>query len=167
MRWLYIFRKTLKNVAFTGSYLDLIDVPPSPASAPIITASDGLEAVPVVDGLDIQMIDVGTAGTYGIVTTNVKGQVTAGKRQMIFSGVTNASGVYSANFGVTFAAAPNVQAQIVGGTSNQVVTITVTATGFSATLVQRNAVTLLGLEVLLAGTTPVNGGRIDVLITEK
>ena len=34
-------------------------------------------------------------------------------------------------------------------------------------MVQRNAVTLLGIEVLLAGTTPVNGGRVDVLITEK
>lgn len=108
-----------------------------------------------------------TAGTYGRVTVNAKGLVTAGKRQETYSGTTNASGVYSVTFGTPYSVAPNIQANIVGGTANQIITMTVSTTGFTCTVVQRNSVTLLTIEVLLAATVPVNGGSVDVLITEK
>lgn len=89
------------------------------------------------------------------------------KKQETFSGTTNASGVYTVTFATAYAVAPNIQANIVGGTSNQVVTMTVTTTGFTCTVVQRSAVTLLTVEVLLAATTPVNNANLHVLITER
>lgn len=108
-----------------------------------------------------------TAGTYGRVTVNAKGIVTAGKRQETFSGTTNASGIYTVTFGSSYSVAPNIQANIVNGTNNQVITMTASTTGFTCTVSQRNAVTLLGIEVLLATAAPVNNSTVDVLITEK
>lgn len=108
-----------------------------------------------------------TAGTYGVLTVDAKGRATSGKRQETYSGTTNGSGVYSVTFGTSYSVAPNIQANIVGGSSNQVITMTVSTTGFTCTVVQRNSVTLLATEVLLANTTNVSGANVDVLITEK
>lgn len=117
----------------------------------------------------ISLTTTGTGpATYNNTTgvLNVPTPATA-KKQETYSGTTNASGVYTQTFPVAYSVAPNIQANIVGGANNQVVTMTVTTTGFTCTVVQRSAVTVLGLEVLLAGTTPVNAAKVDVLITEK
>lgn len=109
-----------------------------------------------------------TAGTYGRITVDSKGRATAGKRQEVYSGTTNATGEYTVTFGSSYSATPNIQANLVGGTANQTMIITsVSTTGFTVKAVQRSAVTLLGIEVLLAATTNVNGANIDVIITEK
>lgn len=89
------------------------------------------------------------------------------KRQEVYSVTTNSLGVSSVTFAVAYSVAPNIQANIVGGTSNQIITMTVSTTGFTVTVVQRNAVTLLATEVLLASTVNVNEANVDVLITEK
>lgn len=107
------------------------------------------------------------AGTYGRVTVNNKGIVTSGKRQETYSGTTNASGVYTTTFGTAYSAAPNIQANIIGGTPNQFITMTVTTTGFTCTVYQRNTVNLLSTELLLGTTVLVNGANVDILISEK
>lgn len=108
-----------------------------------------------------------TAGSYGKVTVDTKGRVSAGKRQEIYTGTTNASGVYSVTFGTAFSVTPNIQANIVGGTPNQFIVMTRATTGFTCTVYQRSSVTLLAVEVLLAATTLVNGATVDVIITEN
>lgn len=109
------------------------------------------------------------AGTYGAVTVNVRGQVTAGKRLELFSGTTNGSGVYSASFSAAFSVAPNIQASITNqSTTNQFIRVSsVSTTAFTINVFQRSAVTILGIEVLLAATTNVSGATVDVLVTEK
>lgn len=108
----------------------------------------------------------GNAGKH-LVTNGTSASWAAVKRQETYSGTTNGSGVYTVTFGTSYSVAPNIQVQIVGGTSNQVATCTVSTTGFTVTVVQRNAVTLLGTEVLLASTSNVSGASVDVLISEK
>lgn len=81
------------------------------------------------------------------------------------SGTTNSSGVYSVTFTNPFTTPPNIQANVTGGNANQPVVITKTVSGFTVTVTQRSAATLLTVEVLLAATTPVNNAKVDVLIT--
>lgn len=106
---------------------------------------------------------VGTSGTYGLVTTDSKGRVVSGKRQEVYSGVTNASGVYTVSFGTTYSVSPNIQASIINATDTQNIRITsVTTTGF--TVLVRNRVDVVGL---LPTWANVNAANVDVLITEK
>lgn len=85
------------------------------------------------------------------------------KRQETFSGTTNASGVYSVSFATSYAVAPNIQANIVGGNNTQLIKITsVTASGFSVNVVNRTDV--VGL---LPSYSNVNGASVDVIVTEK
>lgn len=100
-----------------------------------------------------------------IKTPDVPG---TGKRQETYSGSTNASGNYTVTFGTAYAAAPNIQANITGGTALQRSTITsITTTGFTVNVVSQNTNTLLGIVSLVSSTTLVNGASVDVLITEK
>jgi len=83
-----------------------------------------------------------------------------------YSGTTNASGDYAVTFSSAYSVAPNIQANIIGGTANQFILISsISTTGFSVKTVQRSAVTLLGIEVLLAATTNLSGANVHVLIT--
>lgn len=108
-----------------------------------------------------------SAGTYGLLTVDVKGRVTAGKRQEIYSGSSNASGNYTVTFGAAYGAAPNIQAQLVGGTDMQGTTSTVSTTGFTIHAWQRSALTVLGINLLSSASTNLSGGAIDVIVTEK
>lgn len=111
-----------------------------------------------------------TAGTYGIITIDSKGRGTAGKRQLLSTGTTDASGNYTFTFPSAFSVAPNVQASIAnqGTNTNQFVkVVSTTTTSVTINVFQRNAVTLLGIEVLLAATANVSGATVDLLITEK
>lgn len=91
------------------------------------------------------------------------------KTPVTYSGVTNASGVYTVTFPVAYATPPNIQASITNQTNvNQAIRVTsVSATGFTVNVFQRNAVTLLATEVLLATVVNVNGANVDVLVTPK
>lgn len=93
----------------------------------------------------------------------------AGKRRETYSGTTNASGVYTVSFATAYAAAPNIQANIVNqSATNQFLRVSsVSTTGFTVNAFQRSSVTLLGIDLLLFATTNVNGASVDVIITEK
>lgn len=90
-------------------------------------------------------------------------------RQERYSGTTDASGNYTVTFATSYPVAPNIQASISNqSTTNQTIRVSsVTTTGFTVNVYQRSAVTLLGIEVLLAATTNVSGATVDVLVTQK
>jgi hypothetical protein len=85
------------------------------------------------------------------------------KRQETYSGTTNSSGNYTITFGTTYLVAPNIQANIIGGTNTNLIKISsVTTTGFTVNVVNR-----LDVIGLLPTYSNVNGASVDVLITEK
>lgn len=86
-----------------------------------------------------------------------------------FLGTTNASGDLVITFANTYSTAPDVQAQIFPSTTaNQIIRVTsVTTTGCTIRVEQRNAVTLLAVEVLLAAVVPVNGASVSVQVTPR
>ncbi len=103
---------------------------------------------------------VGNAGR-SLVTNGTS--VLWGKRRETYSGTTNASGNYVVTFGTAYAAAPNIQANIIGGTNTNLIKITaVSTTGFTV-----NVVTRVDVVGLLPSYNNVNGAAVDVLITEK
>lgn len=107
----------------------------------------------------------GTSGTYGIVTTDSKGRVTSGKRQIPYSGTTDGSGLYTVTFGTAFGAAPNIQANLVGGSTEQMTRIvSVSTTGFQVHAFQRATVLSLALSTAV---TNISGATVDVIVTEK
>lgn len=85
------------------------------------------------------------------------------------SGTTNASGLFTYTFPNPYLVAPNVQASIANqaNTNMQIRVQSVTASSVTLHVYQRSAVTLLGVEVLLAATTNVSGAQIDLLLTQK
>lgn len=85
------------------------------------------------------------------------------KKQETFSGTTNSSGNYTVTFGTAYSVAPNIQANIIGGSNTNLIKITsVSTTGFTVNVVNR--VDVIGL---LPTYNNVNGASVDVLITEK
>ena len=109
-----------------------------------------------------------SAGTYGLLTIDAKGRATAGKRQIPYSGTTNSSGEYTVTFGTAFPAAPNIQVNMIGGNVNRVALVTsITTTGFTVKVVERQTDTLLGIVILRNSTVDVNGASVDVVVTEK
>lgn len=92
------------------------------------------------------------------------------KRQETYTGTTNASGNYVVTFSTPYSVAPNIQVNIAnqGSSTNQFVkVVSASTTGFTVNVFQRNSVTLLSVEVLLAATVNVSGATVDVLVTEK
>src|SRR6478736_6367550 len=109
---------------------------------------------------------VATSGSYNDLSN--KPTIPSMKRQETYSGTTNSSGIYTVTFGTSYSVAPNIQARVVGGNSNQVIIInSISTTGFTVTVVERQTSTLLGIVILQNTTVNVNGASIDVLITEK
>lgn len=91
------------------------------------------------------------------------GVISRSKKQETFSGTTNSSGNYTVTFGAAYSVAPNIQANIIGGTNTNLIKITsVSTTGFTVNVVNRTDV--VGL---LPSYANVNGAAVDVLITEK
>lgn len=86
-----------------------------------------------------------------------------------YSGTTNSSGVYTVTFSEAYSVAPNIQANIVNqSNTNQFIRVTsISTTGFTINVFQRNSINLLGTDVLLFSTANVNGASVDVVITEK
>ena len=85
-----------------------------------------------------------------------------------YSGVTSGSGTYSVVFGAAYTNTPNVQASIVGGTSNQYARVTSrSTTGFTVTAYTRGSVNLLGVDVSLSSPTVTNGLTVDVLVASN
>jgi len=112
----------------------------------------------------LSLPNVGTAGTYGSVTTDAQGRVTAGKRMETYSGVSAATtGLYSVTFATPYSVAPNIQANIINPTDNQSCRITsISTTGF--TVIARLRTDVIGL---LPAYSNASGLPIDVQIVEK
>lgn len=128
-----------------------------------VIAGTGLSGGTITGSGTISLPNTGTAGTYGAVTTDAQGRVTAGKSMETFSGTTNSNGNYTVTFGTAYSVAPNIQANIVNGSDTQTIRITnISTTGF--TVLVRNRTDTLGL---LPSYANVNGAAVDVLITEK
>ena len=161
---------TGKPTFFSGSFLDLTSKPTTLSGYGISDAypllgnpSGFLTTVPwPIITSKPSFATVATSGSY----TDLTNKPTI-KRQESYSGTTNSSGVYTATFSTAYSVAPNIQANIVGGLPNQFITMTVTSTGFTVTVYQRNTVNLLATELLLGTTVLVNGASVDVLITQK
>lgn len=106
----------------------------------------------------------GVQGVQGIQGIQGNPGVDA-KRIDSYSGTTDATGLLTITYTSAFPVTPAVHVEA-PSSSNQVwVKVASTTTGCSFRLVQRNAVTLLSLEVLLAGTVNVVGaaGRITII----
>jgi len=86
------------------------------------------------------------------------------KRIDTYTGTTDANGLYTVAYATAFAAVPSVQPSPPTAANQTWVTVSSTAAGFSLRLVQRSAVTLLSVEVLLAGTTNVAGAPARVVV---
>lgn len=89
------------------------------------------------------------------------------KRIETYSGTTNTQGQISVTYSTPFATVPVVQPPA-PALANQVwTTVSSTVNGFTLQLSQRNAVTLLGLEVLLGATVPVSGTTAGILVVAQ
>lgn len=91
------------------------------------------------------------------------------RRVETFTGTTNASGDYIITFANTYSVIPDVQAQLFPSTTaNQIVRIiSISTTGCTVRVEQRNPVTVLGLEVLLAGVAVTSGATVSVQVTPR
>lgn len=179
-----------KPTLFSGSYNDLSNKPTIPTNTNQLTNGSGFisnlsgfTTSDLTEGSRLYFTNARARGAISLTTTGVSGNATynpttgelnipnytyTAKRQETYVGTTNSSGEYTVTFGTSYAQVPNIQAQFIGGTANQMILISsVSTTGFTVKVVQRNAVTILGIEVLLAATTNVNNANVNVLITEK
>lgn len=93
----------------------------------------------------------------------IKNKPAAVKAPTPYSGSTNSSGNYTVTFGTAYSVAPNVQANIIGGSNTQTIKITsVSTTAFTVNVTNRNEV--LGL---LPTYSNVSAASVDVIVTEK
>lgn len=93
-----------------------------------------------------------------------KANTTDVKRIDTYTGTTDANGLFTVTYPTAFAARPSVQPEPPANANQTWVVVSSTATGFSLRLVQRAAVTLLSVEVLLAATTNVSGASVRVVV---
>lgn len=89
----------------------------------------------------------------------------ADKRTELYSGTTNSSGNYTVTFATAFSATPNIQAQLIGGTTEQSAQVTaISTTGFTVHVFNRTTVLSVALA---ASTTNVNGASVNVVVREN
>lgn len=176
---------TVGDLLSTGSYANpswisslayskLTGTPTIPSNTSQITESGNLYYTDARARAAITVTTTGTgAATYSGGVLNIPTPSIA-KRQLTYSGVTDASGNYTVTFATPFSVAPNIQQNLIGGSALQGTLITsVTTTGFTIQAYTRSTVsslpiigTLTGL-LVGAATNPLVGGAIDVLVTEK
>lgn len=112
-----------------------------------------------------------TEGTNLYFTnTRVQSYLTAQSYRKVetFLGTTDVSGNVTITFANSYATAPDVQPQIVGGSFNQFVrVVSVSATQAVVQVAQRNSINLLGADVLLSTTVAVSGVSVTVQVTPR
>lgn len=110
----------------------------------------------------VSLTTVGSgAATYNSATGVLN--VPTVKRIEAYSGTTDASGNYTVTFGASFSVAPNIQANIIGGTNTNFIKISsVSTTGFTVNVTSRTDVA-----GLLPTYSNVSGASVDVMIFEK
>lgn len=90
------------------------------------------------------------------------------RRMETFSGVTNASGLFTVTYSTPYSVIPDVQPQLTSGTPSQVARITANSVnGFTVTVTNRASVNLLGIDVLLAATVVVASAPVSVLVMAR
>jgi len=122
-----------------------------PQGAPGSTGATGAAGR---DGVDGAPGATGAAGAKGVDA----------KRIDTYTGTTDANGLLTIVYASAFAAIPSIQPEPPTASNQTWAKVTSTTTGCSLRLVQRSAVTVLGLEVLLAGTTNVAGAPARVVV---
>lgn len=166
-------KPALSNVATSGSYNDLTDKPTigsGTVTSVGITGSDfSISGSPVTANGNISMALSNTgisAGTYGAVTVDAKGRVTAGKRQEVYNGTTGTGGsvgVYTVTYGTAYASAPNVQPSFVSTNPRESIRLTASSTtGFTVIVELRTDV--IGLLPSYAG---IGSRAVSILVTEQ
>lgn len=111
--------------------------------------------------------DTGDAGPQGI--QGPQGPAGPSKRIVTLSGTTDANGNVMFTFSPAFAATPHISPMMVATNTRQYTRITAaSATGCTINAYQQNQtlLSLLGLDILTAGTTPINGATIRIMATE-
>lgn len=103
-------KPTFATVATSGDYNDLINKPTIPAGQVNSDWNSVSGLSQILNKPTIPTIS-GATGFYGLATVS-NGLVTGGKKKELFSGTSNASGVYTVTFANTYSVAPNVQASI-------------------------------------------------------
>lgn len=93
-----------------------------------------------------------------------KADASSVKRIDTYIGTTDANGLYTVTYPTPFAAVPSVQPEPPALASQVWVKVSSTTAGFSLRLTQRNAATVLGLELLLAGTVNVASAPARVVV---
>jgi len=178
-----------KPALFSGAYSALTGIPTTFAPAAhtqafsTITATpttlagygitDGLTAAALAPYATTSALTAGLATKFntpaGTAAQYVRGDgalatLPVAKRIETYTGTTNAAGQVVVTYGTAYPAVPNVQPGP-PALANQIWTVVSnTAAGFTLQLNQRNVVTLLGIEVLLGATVPVNGAPAQVLV---
>lgn len=95
-------------------------------------------------------------------------QIGGNTRVEIITGTTDANGNITTTWATAFGGTPHLSPTIEGGAVNQTLTVTTnTASGFTVNVKQRNSVSLLGIDVLLATTVNVAGIFVRIMATEK
>ena len=90
------------------------------------------------------------------------------KRMETYAGTTNSSGVYSVVYSPAYTVTPEVHPQIISGTPSQVITLTTsTRNGFTVTVTERTAVSVLGISVVSSTANPVNAASVSILVLER
>lgn len=188
--WTQVTSKpTFSTIAGTGDYNDLIN-------KPIFTKSlVGLGNVDNTSDLNKPISNLTQTALNGKLSSEVDGSVTnelqtlsisgstisissgnsvllpAVKRVETYTGTTDASGNYTITFSTVYSVAPNIQASIRNQSNiqQQIRVSSISTTGFTINVSQRNTLLsgLLGVEILLATTSNVNGASVDILVTEK
>lgn len=137
---------TVTSVGITGSDFSI-------SGSPIITSGN----------IALSLSTTGiSAGTYGRLTVDTKGRTTAGKDQIPYTGVTDASGNYTISFGKTYASVPCTMVTLINPNVRDTPLPVVTTTGFTVNVQRR--VDVLGL---LPSYGNVVGATVHVLITEN
>lgn len=92
------------------------------------------------------------------------------RRMDVYLGVTNASGVYSVTYAVPFPVGkpPSVQPSLTAGPAGRMWRVSAsTETGFTVTVEDRAAVTVLAVQVLGIGFTAAVGQALTVVVVAQ
>lgn len=137
-----------------------------------LTSLKGAKGDPGIDGEQGQDGDIGPIGQTGATgPMGATGQDGLqgipgidGKRIDTYSGTTDSNGLFTVTYATEFPEIPSVHPAPPDSSNQAWVKVSSTTTGFSLKLVQRSAVTLLAVEVLLAGVSNVVGASVKAIV---
>lgn len=125
----------------------------------------GRDGAPGAAGATGAVGPVGPPGPPG--ETGATGPTGVTKRIELYSGSTDANGLYTVSYPVAFAAIPSVQPEPPSNNNQVWVKVSSSTTGFSLRLVQRASANVLGIDLLVAAVTNVAGAAVRVQVIEQ